>query len=147
MRSGPLALLAAAAVVGGGGVALAQGGTDPYALPEPSLQDAEVLRLPAAAGCDRDGRVRVRFRPPAGAVFGWLSVRVGQRQAVRLTGVPRAASATVLLPPGRWDVRVAGETLGGQRVRRQRTYRRCAPGRAARPPAADERIQRGGGED
>ena len=60
------ALLAFAALAAGGGVALAQGGSDPYELPEPKLRAGDVVGLAEAAGCDADGRVKIRFRrPPA----------------------------------------------------------------------------------
>jgi hypothetical protein len=131
------------------GSALAQGGDDPYALPEPKVRDGDVLRLASASGCDRDGRVRVRFTPPAGAVFGWFEIEIRGRQAVRMTCVARAASATVTLPHGRSTVRVRGETLGGQRVRTARVYRTCAePVRPAAPaPSPQEPVTVGGGED
>ena len=142
-----LALVALAALAGGGGVALAQGGSDPYELPEPKLRAGEVLRLAAAAGCDADGRVKVRFQPPAGAVFGFFSVSVDGREAARLTGVPRAASATVALRRlGSSRVRVEGETLGGQRVLLHRTYRRCARPTPPTQPYPGP-VQNGGGED
>jgi hypothetical protein len=131
------------------GTALAQGDEDPYAVPEPKVRDGGVLRLASAAGCDRDGRVRVRFTPPTGAVFGWFEIELRGRQAVRMTGVARAASATVTLPAGRSAVRVRGETLGGQRVRTARVYRTCEePGRDEPPEAAPpEPVRIGGGED
>jgi len=92
----------------------------------------------------------VRFTPPGGAVFGWFSVEVRGREMVRMTGVARAASATVTLPRGRSTIRVAGETLGGQRVESERTYRTCVE--PQRPPeprdeAAPQPVQVGGGED
>jgi hypothetical protein len=138
----PVAIAAAA-----GGTALAQSGSDPYQTPEPVVRDGQVLRLAAAAGCDRDRLVRVRFSPPAGAVFGWFEVRVRGRQRVRLTGIPRAASATVKLARGRSVVRVRGETLGGQRVDAARVYRTCEPPPAEPAPADEQPIQQGGGED
>jgi hypothetical protein len=142
-----LALLAVVAVAGGGGVALAQSGGDPYQVPEPKLRAGEVLRLADPSGCDGDGRVKVRFSPPEGAVFGFFSVRVDGREVARLTGVPRAASATVALHGGSSRVRVEGETLGGQRVLVHRTYRRCGTAQAAPPPPYDGPVQNGGGED
>ena len=141
-----LALIVVTAVAAGGGVALAQGGGDPYRLPEPKLRAGEVLRLAGASGCDADGRVKVRFQPPEGAVFGFFSVTVDGREAARLTGVPRAASATVALRGDRSRVRVEGETLGGQRVLLHRTYRRCGT-RSTAPPPYDGPVQNGGGED
>ena len=148
MRRRLLVVLGLAGLVAGG-TALAQGGgSDPYDLPEPKVHDAEVLKLAGASGCDRDGRLRVRFTPPPGAVFGWFTVEVRGREAVRMTGVSRAASATVSLPHGRSTVRAAGETLGGQRVVSSRAYRTCeAPSRPPAPPASAQPIQVGGGED
>ena len=145
MRRGLLALPVVAAIIAGG-TALAQGGgADPYDLPEPVVRDAQAVQLAPASLCVLDGRLRVRFTPPAGAVFGWFAVTVRGRPAARLTGIPRAASATVRLPRGRSLVRVRGETLGGQRVHVARSYRTCLPPRAA-PPAGNP-IQQGGGED
>jgi hypothetical protein len=125
--------------------ALAQDDDDAYQLPEPVVHSPAVLKLPPAARCDRDRRLRVRFRPPPGAVFGWFRITVRGREVVRLTGVPRAASATFRLPAGRSTVGVAGETLGGQRVRRARVYRTCATPRPAAPGTGP--ISMGGGED
>ena len=146
MRRRLLALLAAAGVLAGG-TALAQSGPDPYELPEPVVRDGKVLRLASASACLLRQRVRVRFTPPAGAVFGWFEIRVRGRQVVRLTGIPRAASATVRLPRGRSLVRVEGETLGGQRVASARVYRTCKPPFAAPAPPSGRPIQQGGGED
>jgi hypothetical protein len=120
---------------------------------------ARMLVLPVAAGlvaggvasasaCRLDARLRIRFTPPAGAVFGWFEVRVRGRQVVRLTGIPRAASATIRLPHGRSTVRVEGETLGGQFVDSVRVYRTCEPPPAPPPsPPLQHPIQQGGGED
>jgi hypothetical protein len=140
--------LSAAVAVAAAGTALAQTGSDPYETPEPVVRDGQVLRLAAASSCDRDRLVRIRFTPPAGAVFGWFEVSVRGRERVRLTGIPRAASATVKLARGRSVVRVRGETLGGQRVDAERVYRTCAPEPEAPPaPAGEAPIQQGGGED
>jgi hypothetical protein len=138
-----LALIAVAGLVAGG-TALAQSGSDPYDLPEPAVRDGQVLQLAGAASCLDDRHLRVRFTPPAGAVFGWFEITVDGRRAARLTGVPRAASATVLVPRGRSLVRVRGETLGGQRVAADRRYRTCSD---APPPSPERPIQQGGGED
>jgi hypothetical protein len=146
MRARMLVLLVAAGLVAGG-TALAQGGgQDPYSQPEPVVRDGQVLRLASASACLRDPRLRVRFTPPAGAIFGWFEVSVRGRQVARLTGIPRAASATVRLPQGRSTVRVEGETLGGQLVDSLRVYRTCEPPPAP-PPIDDRPIQQGGGED
>jgi hypothetical protein len=149
MRRRLLVVLGFAGLAAAGGTALAQGGEDPYQLPEPKVRDGDVLRLASASGCDRDRRVHVRFTPPAGAVFGWFAIDIRGREAVRMTGVARAASATVRLPRGRSTVRVAGETLGGQRVLSRRVYRTCEePSRpAAPPPPPPEPVTVGGGED
>jgi len=143
-------IVVAAAGLAAGGTALAQGGgADPYELPEPKVRDSAVLKLASSSGCVHGRHLRVRFTPPPGAVFGWFEVTVGGRPAVRMTGVPRAASATVALPRGRSVVRVEGETLGGQRVASASTYRTCA--RPTQPPPDsqpdDTPIQQGGGED
>ena len=148
MRRSLLALLAAAGAAAGG-TALAQGGSDdPYSQPEPHVSSKAVIRLAADDGCLHDRRLLVRFSPPSGAVFGWFEVTVRGHRAVRMTGVPRAASATVRLPRGVSHVRVVGETLGGQRIRAFRTYTSCD----FRPPAPPSGgggvpIQQGGGED
>ncbi len=145
--------IVAVAVLAAGGTALAQGGgSDPYELPEPKVREGGVLQLAGTSGCIDGRHVRVRFTPPPGAVFGWFEVTVDGRRAVRMTGVPRAASATVRLPRGRSVVRVQGETLGGQRIDSSRTYRTCAS-RRARPtppttaPPVETPVQQGGGED
>ena len=140
MRRRLLALLAAAGLLAGG-TALAQSGSDPYELPEPAVRDGQVLQLAAAAGCVRDARLRVRFTPPAGAVFGWFEVRVRGRQVVRLTGIPRAASATVRVPQSGARLAVSAETLGGQRLRSTRVYADCT-----RPPDTGSGGQGGSGQ-
>jgi hypothetical protein len=147
MRRHRLLVLLVCAGVLAGGTALAQSGSDPYELPEPTVRDGQVLKLAAASACRRDRRLRVRFTPPAGAVFGWFEVSVRERNVVRLTGIPRAASATVRLPRGRSIVRVEGETLGGQRVEDARVYRTCVPPPVTPPVPGERPIQQGGGED
>ena len=154
MRSRLLVVPVAAGLVVAVGTALGQGsGDDPYTLPEPHVRDFQVLQLASASSCLRDHRLRVRFTPPAGAVFGWFEVRVRGREVARLTGIPRAASVTVRLPRGRSTVRVRGETLGGQRVGTARVYRTCTPTPPTPPPPPEPTpggarpIQQGGGED
>ena len=103
-----------------GGAALAQGQSnqDAYQLPEPSVSSAQVLRLPRDSSCVHITRATVRFLPPPGAVFGVLRVTAHGREVVRLTGVPRAASATIRLTGSRTTVRVSGTHAGrpgGQR--------------------------------
>jgi len=152
MRRRVLVLLGITAFAAAG-TALAQGGPDPYELPEPTVRDGDVLQLAGISGCEGDDRVRVRLTPPEGAVFGWFTIRVRGREVVRLTGVARAASATIALPRGRSRVRVAGETLGGQRVVSRRTYRTCdEPESPPDPPPAptgapEQPVQVGGGVD
>jgi hypothetical protein len=142
-------MLLAAVVLAGAGTAtaLAQSDDDPYKLPEPRVTAKQVIKLPASARCVRSKRVRVRFTPPPGAVFAELTVAVRGQQVVRMTGVPRAASATVRLPKGRSRIAVGGTTLGGQEVRAARTYRTCGTGKPGRRPAPDGPVTRGGGED
>ncbi len=148
MRRPLLALLAIAGVAAGG-TALAQTGSDnPYAQPEPHVTAAGVIRLASDDGCLSDRRLLVRFSPPTGAVFGWFEITVRGHRAVRMTGVPRAASATVLLRRGTSHVRVLGETLGGQRIRAFRTYTSCDARSSPSPSnGGGVPIQQGGGED
>ena len=147
-----IAVLGVAAGVGVGATALAQGGggLTPYELPEPSVTSGQVLHMPSARRCLAGTRVTVRITPPPGAVLGLVRVRAAGREQVRLTGVPRAASATVRLRHGTGNVSVSGVTLGGQDLRMRRTYIGC---RARRPPAArpapapaPERPVTGGGQ-
>jgi hypothetical protein len=120
-----------------GGAALAQGQSnqDAYQLPEPSVSSAQVLRLPRDSSCVHITRATVRFLPPPGAVFGLLQVKANGSEVARMTGVPRAASATIRLPSRRTQVRVSGTTLGGQVIGASRSYRRCGS-RPARKPSA-----------
>jgi hypothetical protein len=122
-RALPLAAVAALAV---GATALAQGGSDPYAAQEPEVTAGQVLKLPASTGGCSDGRAAtVRVNPPTGAVLGFVSVVVDGRQSARLTGIPRAASATVRVPLSGARVTVRAETLGGQQLRASRIYNDC----------------------
>jgi hypothetical protein len=95
----------------------------------------------------------VRFLPPPGAVFGVFRVTADGAEQARLTGVPRAASATIRLSGRRTEVRASGTTLGGQVVGASRIYRRCAPPAARRPTRRPKPrptpppIEIGGGED
>ena len=145
MRRPVLALLAVAGLVAGG-TALAQGTPEPYETPEPKVRSADVLDLASAAGCRMNRLLPIRFTPPFGAVFGHFEVRVRDRRAARLTGIPRAASVTIRLPVGASQVEVTGETLGGQSVRSVRTYRVCEPEPAPAPPD-EPPLTYGGGED
>ncbi len=136
-----MVLLVVLAGLVAGATALAQdgGSQDSYALQEPAVHSAELLRLPSDARCRRRALVTARVLPPPGAVMGLVQVSVGAREAVRLTGIPRAASASVRLGRGRTRVIVTGTTLGGQVVRATRSYRRCgtaAPRPRAPAPAA-----------
>ena len=143
-----------------GATAIAQTGSNPdaYELQEPSVTSGQVLRLPSDDSCIRFTRATVRFLPPPGAVFGVLQVTADGREAARLTGVPRAASTTILLSGARTDVRVSGTTLGGQVVHAARSYRHCGrttaratpkprPKRRAAPRATPAPVEVGGGED
>jgi hypothetical protein len=138
----PLAVLAA---LGIGATALAQGGADdPYLQSEPDVTPSQMFRLPSSAPrCDDARNVTVRITPPVGAVLGSVRVLVDNRQAARLTGVPRAASATVRVPKSGGRVTVAAETLGGQRLRSSRVYADCtSPPQPLRP---DESVGVGEG--
>jgi hypothetical protein len=143
--------IALGAGLAAGGAALAQGQSnqDAYQLPEPSVSSAQVLRLPRDSSCVHITRATVRFLPPPGAVFGVLRVTAHGREVVRLTGVPRAASATIRLTGSRTTVRASGSTLGGQEVSATRVYRRCAPARQAPPKrrSTPSPVQVGGGDD
>jgi len=143
MRRPVLALVAVAGLAAGG-TALAQGTSDPYVTPEPEVRSGDVLALAPATGCRINRLLPIRFTPPTGAVFGAFEVRVRDRRVARLTGIPRAASVAVLLPPGASRVEVTGETLGGQDVRAVRTDRVCEPEPA---PPAEAPLTLGGGED
>ena len=152
-----------------GATAIAQSGssTDAYQLQEPSVSSTQVLRLPADRSCVHITRATVRFLPPPGAVFGLLQVTADGREAARMTGVPRAASATISLSGARTAVRVSGTTLGGQVVHAERSYRRCGssrarkhttsrpspkpkpkrkPSRRAKPHATPPPVESGGGD-
>jgi hypothetical protein len=122
-------MLVLAALAGAGASALAQGGgkaTNAYTLQEPVLGDMNVLHLPSTApGCDARRSVTVRVTPPLGAILGAVRVRVDGRELARLTGVPRAASATVRIPRTGARLTATGLTLGGQRLRMSRVYADC----------------------
>lgn len=143
MRRALLLLVPAGLLAGATALAQDSGSQGPYDLPEPAVHSAEVLRLPSDAPCQHRTLVTARVLPPPGAVLGIVEVRVGAREAARLTGVPRAASATVRLGRGRSEVTVTGTTLGGQVVRASRSYRRCgtrsqSPGRRGVVGGGDE---------
>jgi hypothetical protein len=120
-------LVVVAALAGAGASALAQSDTtNPYTVQEPNVSSAQVLRLPAAApGCDSTRSVTVRVNPPTGAILGLVRVVVDGRGAARMTGIPRAASATVRVPVSGARVTVSAETLGGQQLRASRVYADC----------------------
>jgi hypothetical protein len=130
-----LLLLAAVAALGAGATALAQGDAeDPYMQAEPDVSANQLLRLPSTtSGCDDGRSVTVRVTPPAGAVLGFVRIVVDNRQAARLTGVPRAASATVRVPRSGARVTASTETLGGQRKRVSRVYADCGRSQPQEP--------------
>ena len=139
-RTAAVAIVAGLAL-GATALAAAQGGENPYDRPEPDVSSGQVLRLPGAAGgCSASRTVTVRVNPPTGAVLGFVRIEVDGRRAARLTGVPRAASATVRVPQSGARVTATAETLGGQRLRASRVYSDCT-----RPPA-DTPAPVGGGE-
>ena len=138
-----------------GGAALAQGQSsqDAYELQEPHVSSSQVLRMSSDSSCVHSTRAKVRFLPPPGAVFGVLRITADGAEAVRMTGVPRAASATIRLSGASTVVRVCGTTIGGQQLHRARTYRRCgstkpkAKPKRRQAPKKPPAIQVGGGED
>jgi hypothetical protein len=137
-----------ALAAGGAASALAQdGGGNPYDQPEPAVTSSQVLHLPGLRGCTFATLVTLRVTPPSGAVLASLTVRVDGREVVRLTGIPRAASATLRLPERGARISVSGETLGGQQVHTARLYRRCrpTPPPAAPPPSSEPETVGGGG--
>ena len=164
MRRVLLIVLGLGVLAGGAALAQGQGGQDDYELQEPGVSSAQVLRLPSDQSCVRFTRATVRFLPPPGAVFGVLRVTADGREVARLTGVPRAASATIRLTGSRTAVRVAGTTLGGQIIGASRNYRRCgttparpratpkpkpnsAPKATPRPKRTPAPVEVGGGDD
>jgi hypothetical protein len=120
-------LVAGMLAAGGVATAIAQGGdsSSPYNLPEPAVHGS-VLHLSRLGPCTNARFVKVRVNPPPGAIFATLRVLINHREVVRLTGVPRAASASVRLPHAGGLVTATGETLGGQQVHTSHTYRRCS---------------------
>jgi hypothetical protein len=126
-RALPLAILAG---LGVGATALAAQGDNPYDTPEPAVTAAQLLKLPdSAPGCDATRSAKVRITPPTGAILGFVRIVVDGRESARLTGVPRAASATIRVPQSGGRLTVTAETLGGQRLRASRVYSDCT-----RPP-------------
>jgi hypothetical protein len=83
----------------------------------------------------------VRVNPPAGAILATFRVLVAGRETILMTGVPRAASATVRLPRAGGLIRATAETLGGQQVHASRNYRRCP---TPKPPPATGPVTGGG---
>jgi hypothetical protein len=131
------ALLLAAGVLAGGGVAataIAQSGDtrSPYSLREPTVGASQVLHLSRLGPCTSAKFVKARVNPPTGAVLATFRVLVDGRETIRMTGVPRAASATVRLPRAGGQITVTAETLGGQQIHASRNYRRCSS--APAPP-------------
>ena len=129
----PFAVLAGVAAAGATALAAQGGNTDPYLVAEPNVTSAQVLKLPfSATGCDDTRRATVRVTPPTGAVLGYVRVSVDGHESARLTGVPRAASATVRIPRSGARLTATALTLGGQRLRMSRVYADCT-----RPPAQE----------
>ena len=153
-----LIVLGLGVLAGGAALAEGQSNQDAYQLQEPPVSSAQVLRLPSDSSCVRFTRATVRFLPPPGAVFGVLRVTADGAEATRMTGVPRAASATIRLTGRRTEVRVSGTTLGGQVIGASRTYHRCGsppastkprakPAPRAKPKRTPAPVEQGGGED
>ena len=145
-------MLGLGALAGGAALAEGQSNQDAYQLQEPPVTSSQVLRLPSDSGCVRFTRATVRFLPPPGAVLGVLTITADGAEVARMTGVPRAASATIRLVGRSTAVRVSGTTLGGQVIGASRTYRRCGSRPKAtkpkrKPAPAPQPIEVGGGED
>ena len=158
MRRVLLILLGLGALAGGAALAEGQSSQDAYQLQEPPVTSGQVLRLPSDDGCVRFTRATVRLLPPPGAVLGVLTITADGAEVARMTGVPRAASATIRLTGRTTAVRVSGTTLGGQVIGASRTYRRCGsrpvstkpkakPKRRPAPKKTPAPIEIGGGED
>ncbi|HEY7076212.1 MAG TPA: hypothetical protein VH418_12610 [Solirubrobacteraceae bacterium] len=135
----PLPALLLAGVLAGGGVAataIAQSGStrSPYELREPAVGASHLLHLSRLGPCTNARFVKVRVNPPTGAILATFRVLVDGREAVLMTGVPRAASATVRLPGAGGRVTATAETLGGQQVHASRNYRRCSTAKPPPPP-------------
>src|SRR5918992_575593 len=97
MRRLLIVILGLGALAGLATLAQGQGSEDAYELQEPPVTSAQVLRLPSDDSCVRFTRATVRILPPPGAVLGVLRVTADGAEAARMTGVPRAASATIRL--------------------------------------------------
>ena len=136
----PLAVLAGFGLAATA-LAAQSGTTDPYSVAEPNVTSGQVLRLPdSAPGCDLTRSATVRVTPPTGAVLGYVRVSVNGRESARLTGVPRAASATVRIPRSGARLTATALTLGGQRLRSSRVFSDCT-----RPPEPSPAPEGGGG--
>jgi hypothetical protein len=134
----PLAVLAGLGLAGATALAAQTGRTsDPYSVAEPNVSSGQVLRLQGSApGCDDTRSATVRVTPPVGAVLGYVRVVVDGQQRARLTGVPRAASATVRVPRSGARVTATALTLGGQKLRVSRVYADCTRPQPNPPPAS-----------
>jgi hypothetical protein len=141
-----LPALLLAGVLAGGGVAataIAQSGDNrsPYELREPTVGASQVLHLSRLGPCTHARFVKVRVNPPTGAVLATFRVLVDGREAILMTGVPRAASATVRLPADGGRITATAETLGGQQTHAGRNYRRCS---STSPPPPSGPVTGGG---
>jgi hypothetical protein len=125
-------------------LAAQSGTTDPYTVSEPNVTSGQVLKLPdSAPGCEDTRSATVRVTPPTGAVLGYVRVIVDGRAAARLTGVPRAASATVRIPRSGARLTATALTLGGQRLRASRVFSDCT--RSSEPAPGPQGGGGGGG--
>jgi hypothetical protein len=124
--SARLALSAIAAVAASAVVASAATG--------PGESPTKALRLPTLDRCIRGSDVHATLVPPEGTTFASVSVRVGRRDVLQLSGLSGPGIVAVRLPRRGGTVHVTASTADGRFLTAERTYRRCRP-RPSRPQA------------
>lgn len=99
--------------------------------PKQPLKAGDVIALPSATACRPSGKLAFRLKLPAGAKATKLTVKVGSRRAVTVTGKGlRGASVPVkALPKGKTAVTVT-VTVDGTTLTLKRNYRRCPKAKA-----------------
>src|SRR3954467_9000325 len=72
------------------------------------------IRLPDGAKCLKRSSIRIVFRPPAGASFAAISVRVGASEVLQVAGLTGAGTMVIPVPrDGGARVSVTGSTTTG----------------------------------